>query len=270
MWSSEYVTRGASQTVRQATEGPFVLYQPEKSRWIMYADLYGNGGVFGGWTAPSLDVAPSSWTALPASDFSFPEGVRHAHAVRITRAELDALIAHYGVSYRLRTTYSEGGVPFYVAHSWSHGIITTLADRAKGQLPDDFWWKMVPGLADPTDPDLVSFQSIGQSYLRIDSADPTRYPSCSEASNRGDALCWAAIGDRNHLMWVDPYQDTTVFKADATFRRVPALNGDASMVSLQWYQDSTRYLRHMNYQVFATPISGSTQQTDASFVIERE
>lgn len=40
--------------------------------------------------------------------------------------------------------------------------------------------------------------------------------------------------------------------------------------SLQWYQDSTRYLRHMAYQVFATPISDSTQQNDASFVIERE
>jgi hypothetical protein len=273
MWSTDYVTRGASQTVRQATEGPFALYQPEQSRWIMYADYYGNGGVFGGWTAPSLGVPPSSWTALPSSDFSFPAGVRHAHALRITRAELDALIAHHGVSHRVRTTYSESNAPFYLAHSWYHGIITTLSDRSSGQLPDDFLWNVVPGLADPTDPDLVSFVAIGlsgQHYLRIDSANPGRYPSCSEASNRGNALCWVASAEQNHLMWVDPYQATTTFEADATFRRVPALNGDASMVSLQWAQDPTRYLRHMAYQVFATPISGRTQQIDASFVIERE
>lgn len=273
MWSTDYVTRGAAQTLRQATEGPFAVPQPDQNRWLLYADYYGNGGVFGAWTAPSLAAAPSSWTALPGSDFSFPAGVRHAHAVRVTRAELDALIAHYGVSYRVRTTYSESSVPFYVAHSWGHGMITPAADRSNGQLADDFLWKVVPGLADPTDPDLVSFESIGlagPSYLRIDSASPTRYPSCSEASNRGGALCWVASADRNHLVWVDPYEDTTTFKSDATFRRVPALNGDTSMVSLQWIQEPTRYLRHMAYQLFATPISGSTQQNDASFVIERE
>lgn len=71
-------------------------------------------------------------------------------------------------------------------------------------------------------------------------------------------------------MWADPYQNTTTFKADATFRRVPALNGNISMISLQWYQDSTRYLRHMDYQVFGMTARDATQKNDASFVIEPE
>jgi hypothetical protein len=40
------------------------------------------------------------------------------------------------------------------------------------------------------------------------------------------------------------------------------------MVSLQWYADSTRYLRHANYQVLATPTVDAQQQTDASFTLE--
>ena len=109
----------------------------------------------------------------------------------MTKAELDLLIAHYGISHRLRTTYREGGVPFYVANSWFHGMITPEGDRFNNQLESDFLWKIVPGLADPSDPSLVSLESVehpGQ-YLRIDSQNPSRYPPCSETSNRGESLC---------------------------------------------------------------------------------
>jgi hypothetical protein len=272
MWSTDYITRGAAQTVRQATEGPFVVHQPEQDRWILYADYYLAGGVFGAWTTPSLDAAPGEWTPLPASSFRFPPGVRHAHPVRITLDELDALIAHHGVSHHLRSTYSEGGAPFYVAHSWFHGLITPLDDRSRGQIAEDFLWKVVPGLADPGDPALVSFEAVGYPgrYLRVDSASPGRYPSCDEPSNRAWALCWVAEADRHHLLWLDAFADTTAFRADATFRRVPALNGDAAMISLQWYADPSRYLRHMAYQLFATAITGAVEQNDASFALERE
>lgn len=272
MWSTDYITRGAAQTVRQATEGPFVVHQPEQDRWILYADYYLAGGVFGAWTTPSLDAAPGEWTPLPASSFRFPPGVRHAHPVRITLDELDALIAHHGVSHHLRSTYSEGGAPFYVAHSWFHGLITPLDDRTRGQVAEDFLWKVVPGLADPGDPALVSFEAVGYPgrYLRVDSASPGRYPSCDEPSNRAWGLCWIAEADRHHLLWLDAFADTAAFRGDATFRRVPALNGDAAMISLQWYADPSRYLRHAAYQLFATPISGAVQQNDASFALERE
>ncbi len=270
--SADYVTRGTAQAQRLATEGPFVIPQPELGRFVLFADFYLNGGVFGAWSTPSLDAPPSTWTRMADSEFRFPSGVRHAHAMRVTVAELEALIGHFGVGVRLRTTYQEASTPFYVAHSWYHGIITPLADRTRGQLADDFVWKAVPGLADPSDPSLVSFEAVGHPgrYLRIDSADPNRYPSCSEGSNRGWALCWLAPADRHHLSWIDVDDGTARFESDATFRRVAALNGDPTAVSLQWHADPARYLRHVAYQLFATPIGDAVQRNDATFLIERD
>jgi hypothetical protein len=94
-WDPSYVTRGIDQSTRQTTEGPFVIKDPKKSLWYLYADFYGQGGVFGCWSTPNLDAMPSSWTRLPNTDYSLPAGVRHANAVRVTQAELDTVIAHY-------------------------------------------------------------------------------------------------------------------------------------------------------------------------------
>jgi len=91
-----YIPRGAKQDVRQATEGPFVLKDPEQERWYLYADYYLRGGTFGCWSTRDLSAEPSTWTALSPEDYSLPPGVRHANAVRVTAAQLDALKAHYG------------------------------------------------------------------------------------------------------------------------------------------------------------------------------
>ncbi len=277
--SPNYLTRGANQDRMQGTEGPLVIKIPGQQRWYIYADYYGNGGVFGCWTTDNLDADPASWKKLTNGvDFRLPAGVRHANTVRVTQAQLDALKAHYGVpapSTQIKTTYAEGGVPFYVAHAWYHGMITNLGDTTKGQLPGDFNWNAVPGLADPTDPNLVSFEAAGfpGRYLRIDSANPGRWPTGNSASqaNRGYGLGWIAAADQKNLTWVDEYADTAAFKSDATFRKVPALNGDSGMVSLQWYGNSSLYLRHMAYQLLGMPSTGSAQQkTDASFALEKQ
>nr|WP_315427486.1 AbfB domain-containing protein [uncultured Albidiferax sp.] len=275
--SPNFITRGTNQSVQQGVEGPLVIKVPGQNRWYLYADYYGNGGVFGCWTTTDLDADVTSWTKLTNGvDFTLPAGVRHANTVRVTQAQLDALKAHYGVTppaTRIKTTYSEGGTPFYVAHSWFHGMITQLNDTANGQLPADFKWKAVPGLADPTDPNLVSFEATGFAghYLRIDSANPTRWPTGGSASqaNRSYGLGWIATADKKNLTWVDPYVNSSTFKSDATFRKVPALNGDANMVSLQWYGNTTLYLRHMAYQLLGLPSTANSQQKiDASFTLE--
>lgn len=279
--SPEFITRGANQTVSQVTEGPFAIQAPDQNVWYLYADRYSKGGAFGGWKTTDLNVSPSSWTEMSSSEYSFPPGVRHANVVRVTQAQLDAVVARYGTAqiFRIRTTYSENSVPFYVAHSWYHLMITNLGDTSDGQLPNDFRWKMVPGLADPTDPTLVSFVPAGfpGRYVRINSENPNLYPTCSSATppnpaNRGTALCRVPSDQRNHLAWADTYVDSDAFRSDATFRKVPALNGNSTMVSLQWYGDSTRYLRHANYQIFATPLSPppATDYSEASFALERE
>ena len=154
--SPNFITRGTNQSVQQGVEGPLVIKVPGQNRWYLYADYYGKGGIFGCWTTDNLDADVTSWTQLTNSvDFTLPAGVRHANTVRVTQAQLDALKAHYGVTppaTQIKTTYSEGGVPFYVAHSWFHGMITQLSDTANGQLPTDFKWNAVPGLANPGRP----------------------------------------------------------------------------------------------------------------------
>lgn len=272
--SSNYLTRGSTQSVMQGTEGPLIIKVPGQAKWYLYADYYGNGGVFGCWTTTNLDADPATWTRLTSgTDYSLPAGVRHANTVRVTQAELDALKARYKVSH-IKTTYTESSVPFYVAHSWFHGMITNLSDTANGQLPVDFDWRPVAGLADPTDSSLVSFEAVGYPgyYLRIDSANPTRWPSGNAATqaNRSVGLGWFAAADKKNLVWLDPYANTTVFKSDATFRKVAALNGNSSMTSFQWYGNSSLYLRHMNYQLLGAAVSTSQQKTDASFTLETQ
>jgi hypothetical protein len=92
---ASYLTRGAEQTTRLFTEGAFVLKDPERELWYLFADYFTRGGVYGCWSTTHLDAVPSSWTRLADSEFSFPGIVRHANAVRVTEVELDALLLHY-------------------------------------------------------------------------------------------------------------------------------------------------------------------------------
>jgi hypothetical protein len=90
-----YIPRGTDQSKRQATEGPFVIQDPEQELWYLYADFYTQGGIFGCWSTPDLNAKPSAWKRLAQSEYSLPAGVRHANTVRVTQAELEALKAHY-------------------------------------------------------------------------------------------------------------------------------------------------------------------------------
>lgn len=92
---ASYIPRGTEQSKRQATEGPFVIKDPKRELWYLYADFYTQGGTFGCWSTPDLGAKPSSWTRVPQADYSLPAGVRHANTVRVTQPELDALKAHY-------------------------------------------------------------------------------------------------------------------------------------------------------------------------------
>jgi hypothetical protein len=93
--SPDYLTRGKNQITRQYTEGPFLIKSPTEDRWYLFADLYTEGGRFGCWTSTDLEADPSTWTRVPNKEYSFPAGVRHGSAVRVTQAQLDGLVAHY-------------------------------------------------------------------------------------------------------------------------------------------------------------------------------
>jgi hypothetical protein len=170
-----------------------------------------------------------------------------------------------GVTYRMKTAYSEDSVPFYVVDCVQAGTITRL-NETDHITPADFFFHMRPGLANPSDSSLVSFESDTNPgyYLRVDvSTNATR-------SVTTGAYKWAldALTSYDHMTWFDPFADTTAFKDDATFKKTEALNGDATMSSLQWYNDSTLYLRHAHYHVFALTSTSEQEHTDASFTFE--
>lgn len=92
----DYISRGDQQAVRQNTEGPFVIKDPQRELWYLYADFFTRGGKFGCWSSANLGATPSAWKRLSEDEYSFPPGVRHGNTVRVRQAELDALKAHYG------------------------------------------------------------------------------------------------------------------------------------------------------------------------------
>ncbi|MGG1517334.1 AbfB domain-containing protein [Paenibacillus oryzisoli] len=119
----------------------------------------------------------------------------------------------------------------YIRHSSYRARID--ANVAPAQ---DTQFNMVAGLADATG---VSFESVNfpGRFLRVRS---------------------------NGEVWLDQNDGTTVFKNDATFRRVAGL-ADAQKSSYQMWTDSTKYLRHANYLLYAQSGSGATFNGDATF-----
>jgi hypothetical protein len=269
----DYLTRGVTQGVRRLTESPLVFNVPNEQIWFLCANFFVYGGI-GCWRGADLDAPASTWTEIAASQFRFPANASQPSIVRVTQGELDALLLRYGATgvFRVRTSTLLEGAPTYLAHSYYHAMLTTLDDRTHGQLAEDFLWRIVPGLADPGDPDLVSFESAIRPghFLRIDSANPSRYPPCPEASNRNTEACTSVPpGERVHLGWLDGLEETPTFRSDATFRRVPSQNGARAMVSFQWHGNPSLYLRSMALQMFVKTVDASgTQRDEASFALE--
>jgi hypothetical protein len=268
-WSPDYITRGSDQSTRIATEGAFVIKPPQVDTWIMCADLFAiGGGSFSCWSTGDLDANPSAWTHLSTNAYTMPPSAQHPSTVRVTQAELDALIAHYGAlgAVKIKSTFVDStSRPLYLVHSWFHGIVTFDTDTANGQLPTDFAFRMWPSLANQKDSALVSFMSIGfpGRYLRVNSTSPTAWPTGESAtrSNLSQYLSQVPAAQQHHLLWLDTLEAETKFANDATFKIVPALNGNSAMVSLMWCGETTdgtcsdivdpRYLCHSYFQVFA-------------------
>lgn len=268
-WSPDYITRGTNQSTRVATEGPFVIKPPQVNTWTMCVDRFvASAGSFDCWSTSDLSAAPSGWTHLPAGTFSLPPNAQHANTVRVSQAELDALIEHYGkvpVVKIKSTTVDSTGHPLYLVHSWFHGIVTRDDDTGFGQLATDFFFQKWPSLGRPTDSTLVSFGSSEWPgrWLRVNSASPTAWPTGDAATrcNKAEELRLVPVADRHHLLSFDPLESTSAYAMDATFKVVPALNGVSSMVSFKWCGDSKdgtctdvadpRYLCHSYSQVFA-------------------
>ena len=84
----------------------------------------------------------------------------------------------------------------------------------------DAEWKIVPGLANPSDPSLVSFQSV---------SDPTQY-----------------IRHFAFIAYVETDDHSAGFAGDATFKKVPGF-ADPTWTSFQSYNFPDHYLRHFAF-----------------------
>ena len=70
---------------------------------------------------------------------------------------------------------------------------------------------------------------------------------------------------RNYEVWLDPFQDTQLFRADASFLAVTGLAGQGVSYRSVNYPD--RYIRHQNYLLFVHPYENTSLfLNDASFV----
>ncbi|WP_137991694.1 immunoglobulin-like domain-containing protein [Streptomyces vilmorinianum] len=90
---SECIGKGDATTpgITQG-EGPTVFKSNTEDKWYLFIDEFGRRGYV---PFETTDLDSGRWTM--SQDYALPSSPRHGTVVPITRAELDALRAHYGV-----------------------------------------------------------------------------------------------------------------------------------------------------------------------------
>ena len=77
-----------------------------------------------------------------------------------------------------------------------------------------------------------------------------------------------AFRHRGGEVWLDQkHNQNALYRADATWKVVKGLKGDADTVSLQASNFPSFHLRHSNFLTFAQPGAGAPYNADASFKI---
>jgi len=102
----------------------------------------------------------------------------------------------------------------------------------------DSAFKILPGLADNV---YISFESVNYPgyYLR----------------------------HRNFRIYLDPKSDEELFQKDATFKKVPGIEGSAGGVSFESTNYPRKYIRHRNYQLYLEEEKNDLFKKDATFKI---
>lgn len=144
----------------------------------------------------------------------------------------------YSISVGTVTPPPPGEITTWTSNNISGHIIRHRNSRGRidqNVTPEEAGqWRMVPGLAGRG----VSFQSVNF---------PNRY-----------------LRHRNSQVWLDPYQESNLYKADASFIEVPGL-ADASQTSFQSVNFPNRYLRHRGFLLYVESVNSDLGRRDATF-----
>jgi hypothetical protein len=72
---------------------------------------------------------------------------------------------------------------------------------------------------------------------------------------------------RNHEVWVEPNDGSTLFRNDASFYQRAGLS-DSAGVSFESYNFPGRYIRHYEYLLYTQPVTTALDRADATFFLE--
>ncbi|WDZ82924.1 glycoside hydrolase family 43 protein [Micromonospora cathayae] len=209
-----------------AIEAPLLLKRNDGSGWWLWGDSFGpvNADYYIWGTG---NVTTNSWSALNQRDYTPPLNAKHGSILGITDAEYNGLVSRWGAPNWVRLKSSN--LPDYVVRH-SNGAVRL--DPYPFDPYQDQMWRMVPGLADPAG---VSFESVNRpgSYLR----------------------------HSGYVARLDPNDNTSGFRADATFHRTAGL-ADSSWSSFRSYNFPDRYLRHSGYVLRIDPLSAGSSAAD--------
>jgi hypothetical protein len=213
-----------------AIEAPLLL-KTNEGGWRLWGDSFSpvNNDYYA-WS--SNNITANSWTAMNQRAYTPPLNAKHGSMLGITDAEYNGLISRWGTPNWVRLK-SSNFPDRYVRHADRVGRLDAYPfDPFQDQL-----WRMVPGLADSAG---VSFESVNfpDNYLR----------------------------HFDFVVRLDANENTATFRADATFHRVAGL-ADSTWTSFRSHNFPDRHLRHANNLLRIDPISTTTDQQDATFLV---
>ncbi|MEU4834204.1 glycoside hydrolase family 43 protein [Streptosporangium sp. NPDC023615] len=217
-----------------AIEAPILVTSNTSNTFWLWGDSFSPANaVFYAWR--SSDVNGNAWSPIGQRTYTAPINAKHATITPITAAERTALVNRWGApGWNRLKSYN---LPDrYVRHA---GNVARI-DPFPMDPTADQQWRLVPGLADPAG---VSFESVNF---------PGRY-----------------LRHSNYALRLDPNDNTSTFRADATFHRTPGL-ADGAWASFRSHNFPDRYIRHAGHELRIDQLGpGSNQATrqDATFQV---
>jgi hypothetical protein len=236
--------------------------------WTAPSDPNHNGVRVSVTSSNSSAVIPAEQTVAAGTNLIVLSGLAHPVdyiAALVVLGSGDMVAAPVGVSvstvkvtHVVRSAYTEHGHRFILDETNGSGSqethdVVILRANEEG-IPTNYQWTFFPGLADPTDPALVSMMlesydetseewELTDRFLRVNA-------TYTHASYRlGQWYAWSDPDPDSHIAHCDLRDTTDAFSEEATFRMIPGPEADS--VAFEWYAEPKRRLLHTWYHIMA-------------------